>query len=74
VQGTRAANGLRASGIPVLHLADDLPPERAAEYARSVGAAWICYPAPEGLKLASAAPGDGFEPVTVEAVASKVLS
>jgi ATP phosphoribosyltransferase regulatory subunit len=74
VQGTRAANGLRASGIPVLHLAEDLPPERAAEYARSVGAAWICYPAPEGLKLASAAPGDEFEPVTVEAVASKVLS
>ena len=39
--------------MPVLHLSEDLPPEAAVEYATSVEAAWICYPAPGGVKLAS---------------------
>jgi ATP phosphoribosyltransferase regulatory subunit len=72
VEATRLAAGLRSSGVPVLHLAEDLTPEGAVEYARSVDASWVCYPAPDGLKLAR--PGGGFELTPVDQVAGRVLS
>ena len=50
---SRPPRRLRGNGVPVLHLSEDLPPEAAAEYARSVEAAWICYPADGGVKLAT---------------------
>src|SRR5215212_1825333 len=73
VEATRAAENLRSSGVPVLHLAEDSPPESAVEYARSVDAGWVCYPAPDGLKLAPAEPGGEFELIPCEAVAGRVL-
>jgi ATP phosphoribosyltransferase regulatory subunit len=56
------------------HLADDLAPEAALDYAISVEASWVGYPAPEGLKLAPAETGGEFEPTPVEKVAERVLS
>jgi ATP phosphoribosyltransferase regulatory subunit len=73
-EATRYAELLRSSGVSVLHLADDSPPESAVQYARSVDAGWVCYPAPDGLKLAPAKPGAGFELVSPDAVARRVLS
>jgi ATP phosphoribosyltransferase regulatory subunit len=72
-EATRYAEFLRSSGVGVLHLADDSPPESAIEYARSVDAGWVCYPAPGGLKLAPAKPGAGFELVSPDAVVGRVL-
>ena len=46
--------------MPVLHLTEDLQPEAAVEYARSVEAAWICYPAEGGVKLATVDPPGEF--------------
>jgi ATP phosphoribosyltransferase regulatory subunit len=74
VEATRLAAQLRSSGVSVLHLADDLAPEVALDYAISVEASWVGYPAPEGLKLAPAATGGEFEPTPVEKVAERVLS
>ena len=74
VEATRLVAQLRSSGVPVLHLADDLAPEAALDYAISVEASWVGYPAPEGLKLAPAATGGEFEPTPVEKVAERVLS
>lgn len=74
VEATRLAAQLRSSGVPVLHLADDLAPEAALEYAISVEASWVGYPAPEGLMLALAETGGEFEPTPVENVAGRVLS
>jgi ATP phosphoribosyltransferase regulatory subunit len=78
VEAARSAARLRALGVPVLHLAEDLPREAAARYARSVDAGWLCYPAPGGLKLAglpsSGEPADDLELVPPEAVAERVLS
>jgi len=73
VEATRAAGRLRGSGVPVLHLAEDLPQAEAAEYARSVDAGWVGYPAPDGVKLI---PATGGEPeiFSPEAVAARVLS
>ena len=73
VEATGSAAGLRDLGVPVLHLAEDLPPARAADYARSVDAGWVCYPAPDGVKLAAA---DGGEPeiLSPQEVAGRVLS
>ena len=73
VEATRTAAGLRDSGVPVLHLAEDLPPAQAAEYARSVDAAWVCYPAPDGVKLAAVDGGEA-EVLPAEAVAGRVAS
>jgi ATP phosphoribosyltransferase regulatory subunit len=56
-----------------LHLAEDLPPEAALEYARSVDAAWISYPAPGGVKLATADPAGEFSFMSPESVARTVL-
>ena len=72
-EATGVAAQLRDLGVPVLHLAEDLPPERAAGYARSVEAGWGGYPAPDGIKLAAA---DGGEPeiLVPEAVAGRVLA
>jgi ATP phosphoribosyltransferase regulatory subunit len=73
VGGIEAAAGLRRLGVPVLHLAEDLPPEAALEYARSVDAAWISYPAPGGVKLATADPAGEFVFMNPESVARTVL-
>ncbi len=74
VEATRVAADLRSSGVPVLHLAEDLAPEAAFGYARSVDASWVGYPAPGGLKLAPAEPRDKFELAPLEAVAGRMLS
>lgn len=73
VRATRAANDLRSFGVPVLQLAEDASPEDAARYARSVGAAWICYPSGDDLKLAPAAEGGEFVLVAPEGAAGEVL-
>jgi ATP phosphoribosyltransferase regulatory subunit len=74
VEATRLAAQLRPSGVPVLHLAEDLAPEAALGYAISVEASWVGYPAPDGLKLAPAEPGGEFETTPTEKVAGRVLS
>ena len=74
VEATRAADGLRSYGVPVLQLADDASPEAASKYARSVGAAWVCFPTgPDGLKLAPSEPESEFFLSTPEGVAGEVL-
>ncbi|MDQ3792703.1 MAG: ATP phosphoribosyltransferase regulatory subunit [Actinomycetota bacterium] len=72
VGDTRTAARLRSAGVPVLHLAEDLAPEAAFAYARSVEAPWVAYPAPGGLELAR--PGGEFEATPVEKVAGVVFS
>jgi ATP phosphoribosyltransferase regulatory subunit len=74
VEATRLAAELRSSGVPVLHLAEDLTPEAALGYALSVEASCVGYPSADGLKLAPAEPGGEFEPTPIEKVAGKVLS
>jgi ATP phosphoribosyltransferase regulatory subunit len=74
VRGTEAAVALRASGVPTLHLPEDLEPDAAARYAASVEAPWICYPMGDGgAKLAAAQRGAPFEAVKIEDVADRVL-
>src|SRR5918992_96328 len=67
-EATRLAADLRSSGVPVLHLAENLTPEAAGGYARPVDASWVCYPAPGGLELARAEPGGEFELTPVKKV------
>jgi ATP phosphoribosyltransferase regulatory subunit len=69
---TRAAAQVRSTGVPVAHLAEDLAPEAAFAYARSVEASWVAYPAREGLELARL--GCEFELTPVEKVAGEVFS
>jgi hypothetical protein len=64
---------LRDNGVPVLHLAEDLTPEAALEYAASIEAAWICYPASGGVKLATVDPRGEFAFIDYRAVAEMVL-
>ena len=73
VSGIAAAARLRRLGVPVLHLSEHLPPEAAVEYARSVEAAWISYPAAGGVKVATADPAGEFVFMSVESVARTVL-
>ena len=73
IEGIEAAAELRMRGLPVLHLSDDLAPEAATEYARSVEAAWICYPAAAGVKLATADTPGEFTFMDYQSVARKVL-
>src|SRR5919107_889883 len=73
VSGIAAAARLRRLGVPVLHLSEDLPPEAAVEYARSVEAACISYPAAGGVKVATADPAGEFVFMSVEYVARTVL-
>jgi len=73
VGGIEAAAVLRGNGVPVLHLAEDLPPEAAAEYARSVEAIWISYPAAGGVKIATADPPVKFAFMGYHDVVKKVL-
>ncbi|MDX6380596.1 MAG: phosphoribosyltransferase regulatory subunit, partial [Rubrobacteraceae bacterium] len=73
VEGTKAAVALRGSGVPTLHLSENLESDAAAKYASSVEARWICYLTSEGAKLASAKPGARFEEVRIEDVAERVL-
>jgi len=74
VEAIRLAAELRSSGLPVLHLAEDLAPEAAVGYARSVEATWVGYPAPDGLELAPAEPGGRFELTATEKVFMRLLS
>jgi ATP phosphoribosyltransferase regulatory subunit len=74
VGGVEAAADLREYGVPVLHLSEDLPHEAAAEYARSIDAAWISYPAPGGVKLATASPPGEFAFMDARSVAKAVLA
>jgi ATP phosphoribosyltransferase regulatory subunit len=73
VDGIDAAARLREGGVPVLHLTEDLPPEAAVEYARSVEAAWISYPAAGGVKLATVESPGEFVFVDHSSVAKAVL-
>jgi ATP phosphoribosyltransferase regulatory subunit len=73
VDGVEAAAGLRENGVPVLHLSEDLAPDAAAEYARSVDVAWISYPAEGGVKLAPVDPPGEFVFVDYVSVAEAVL-
>jgi ATP phosphoribosyltransferase regulatory subunit len=73
-EAARCAARLRSLGVPVLHLAEDLPQDAALEYARSVDAGWVCYPAPGGLKMAPANAAGEFEISSPESVARRVLS
>ena len=74
VGGIQAASALRKLGVPVLHLCEEIPPEVAHEYARSVDAAWISYPAPGGVKLATADPAGEFVFMSHESVVRTVLT
>jgi ATP phosphoribosyltransferase regulatory subunit len=74
LEGTKTAVALRESGVPTLHLPDDLAPEDAAKYAASVEAGWICYPTNDGgAKLSTAESGARFDVVRVEEIAEKVF-
>jgi ATP phosphoribosyltransferase regulatory subunit len=73
VSGIAAATRLRKLGVPVLHLSEELPPEAAAEYARSVEAAWISYPATGSVKVAPSDPAAEFVFMSPESVARMVL-
>jgi ATP phosphoribosyltransferase regulatory subunit len=73
VSGIEAAARLRRLGVPVLHLSEDLPPGAAMEYARSVEAAWISYPAAGGVKVATSDPAGEFVFMSPESVAGMVL-
>jgi ATP phosphoribosyltransferase regulatory subunit len=73
VSGIEAAARLRRLGVPVLHLSENLPPKAAVEYARSVEAAWISYPATGGVKVATADPAGEFVFMSPESVARMVL-
>lgn len=70
VEATRAANALRGSGVKVSHLAEDASTEKASRYARSVEASWVCYPAPEGFKLART--GGEFETLLLDEAVRRV--
>ena len=71
--GTKAATALRKRGVPTLHLPEDLEPHAAARYASAVDAGWVCYPTPEGVKLAASTPDARFEAVGIEDAAERVL-
>ncbi len=73
VGGVETAADLRENGVPLLHLSEDLPPQAAAEYARSIDAPWISYPATGGVKLATADPPGEFAFMSPESVARMVL-
>jgi ATP phosphoribosyltransferase regulatory subunit len=74
LDGIESAAALRENGVPVLHLSEDLAPEAAAEYARSIDAAWISYPAKAGVKLAAVDPPGEFVFMDARAVAEAVLA
>jgi ATP phosphoribosyltransferase regulatory subunit len=74
VEATKTAVALRESGLPTLHLPDDLTPEEATKYAASVEAGWVCYPTNGGkAKLAPAKPGARFEALRADEIAERVL-
>ncbi len=73
VEATHTANSLRSSGVSVLHLGEDSPPEEAARYARSVDAGWISYPVTGGVKLARVGHEEEFDITLLEDVAARVL-
>ena len=74
VDGTETAGLLRASGVPVLHLVDDLPEPEAVAYARSVEAGWVVYPGGDdgAVEMAPVREDAPREVLRVEEVAGKV--
>ena len=74
VDGTETAGLLRASGVPVLHLVDDLPEPEAVAYARSVEAGWVVYPGVDdgAAEMAPVREDAPREVLRVEEVAGKV--
>jgi len=48
VRGTRAAEALRAWGVPVLHHPEGLAPREAEVYARAAGASYYAHPMEDG--------------------------
>ncbi|MGF1472669.1 MAG: ATP phosphoribosyltransferase regulatory subunit [Rubrobacteraceae bacterium] len=72
VESTRTAEHLRRANVKVLHLGEDVAPQDAGAYALSVGADWVCYPAPDGVKLAR--PGEEAVLVPVDEVAGRLSS
>jgi ATP phosphoribosyltransferase regulatory subunit len=74
VEATRTANALRSSGVPVLHLAEDVTHPEAVAYAHSVGATWVSYPVPGGVKMAPSKPGGEIVFTPLDEVGRKVLS
>jgi ATP phosphoribosyltransferase regulatory subunit len=73
VDATLAARDLRLHGVPVLHLAEDIPQSEAVAYALSVGAGWIGYPTTDGVKLSRASGGEPSM-CSVDEAAVEVLS
>jgi ATP phosphoribosyltransferase regulatory subunit len=75
VVGTQTAGILRASGLSVLHLVDDLPEAEAVAYAKSVEAGWVVHPGGEdgAVELDSVGGGSPRQVIRVEEVAGKVL-
>ncbi|HET7478773.1 MAG TPA: ATP phosphoribosyltransferase regulatory subunit [Rubrobacteraceae bacterium] len=73
-EASRTARRLRESGVPVLHVAEDLSEREATAYAHSVGAAWVSRPVPGGIDLWPVEADGGSEVVPLEDVAGKVLA
>ena len=75
VAGTETAGLLRASGIPVLHLVDDVPDAEAVAYARSVEAGWVVYQGGEdgAVELAPVRGDAPREALRIDEVVGKVL-
>lgn len=73
VAATRTARALRSSGVPVLHLAEDLTDPEAVRYARSVDALWTARPVAEGVTLLPVEPGGEQRTLPLEMVAGEVL-
>ncbi|QIN79229.1 ATP phosphoribosyltransferase regulatory subunit [Rubrobacter marinus] len=74
VEGAENAGILRASGVPVLHLCEELSPAEALRYARSVEAGWVLYSGAEGsVELAPVREGAEPEALPVGEVAGRVM-
>ncbi len=70
IESTRTADHLRNSGLRVLQITEDLTAGEAAHYASSVGADWVCYPTPDGVKLGRGE--ENLKLVKIEEVAGMV--
>ncbi len=70
---TKTADELRGNGVSVLHVAEDLSPEEAFEYALSVDAGWVAYPSESGVKLAKVEGGGEFENILMDRVSGETV-
>ncbi|MDQ3910200.1 MAG: ATP phosphoribosyltransferase regulatory subunit [Actinomycetota bacterium] len=74
IEDTKAARALRGSGVPTLHLPEDLELDDAIAYATSIEAGWIGYPTTsDEVKLAAAKADARFQTARIEDVAEKVI-